>query len=107
MLRTGKEIRFRFGSSEDKADTASRTCLPAGRDSQEWKIIYLQVLIVLKSSHPLRPVGRLSAAGCRPDTLNIKVAVPIERPKLLQTYLPHIKIQKNGIYGAFVPVDAN
>ncbi len=35
------------------ADTASRTCLPAGRaeasqnlfdDSQEWKIIYLQVL---------------------------------------------------------------
>ena len=26
------------------AEAASRTCLPAGRDSQEWKIIYLQVL---------------------------------------------------------------
>jgi len=25
LLRTGKEIRFRFGSSEDKADTASRS----------------------------------------------------------------------------------
>jgi hypothetical protein len=25
VLRTGKEIRFRFGSSEDKADTASRS----------------------------------------------------------------------------------
>ncbi len=25
QLRTGKEIRFRFGSSEDKADTASRS----------------------------------------------------------------------------------
>ena len=25
MVRTGKEIRFRFGSSEDKADTASRS----------------------------------------------------------------------------------
>ncbi len=24
-LRTGKEIRFRFGSSEDKADTTSRS----------------------------------------------------------------------------------
>ncbi len=24
QLRTGKEIRFRFGSSEDKADTAGR-----------------------------------------------------------------------------------
>ncbi len=24
-VRTGKEIRFRFGSSEDKADTASRS----------------------------------------------------------------------------------
>ena len=46
FLRTGKEIRFRFWLSEDKADTASRTCLPAGRAaaSQKWKIIYLQVL---------------------------------------------------------------
>ena len=26
------------------ADTAGRICLPVGRDSQEWKIIYLQVL---------------------------------------------------------------
>jgi hypothetical protein len=45
-IRTGKEIKFRFGSSEDKADTASRTCLPAGRAAagQKWKIIYLQVL---------------------------------------------------------------
>ncbi len=59
-LRTGKEIRFRFWMSEDKAgkeakrrpgsqsfaDTAGRTCLPAGRAaaSKEWKIIYLQVL---------------------------------------------------------------
>jgi hypothetical protein len=25
LLRTGKEIRFRFGSSEDKAGTASRS----------------------------------------------------------------------------------
>ena len=61
-LGTGKEIRFRFGSSEDKADTASRTCLLAGRaaasqnlsdDSQEWRIIYLQVLrrLVNPSAH--------------------------------------------------------
>ena len=58
MLRNGKEIRFRFGSSEDKGWQGSKTqaywlvvrvlltppAAAAAAASQKWKIIYLQVL---------------------------------------------------------------
>jgi hypothetical protein len=45
-------VRGPKGKGSNGADTASRTCLPAGRApaSQKWKIIYLQVLRV--QDHP-------------------------------------------------------
>ena len=98
---SGEKVRQRRIQNESFQATGCKSILSGSRTSDFFS------LIVFKSSHPWGPVGRLNAAGCGPDTLNIEVAVPIERPKLLQIYLPHIKIQKDGIYGALVPVDAN
>jgi hypothetical protein len=52
ILRTGKEIRFRFGSSEDKADTASRSrSQPKMENNLFTSPNYLWITQVLKVSH--------------------------------------------------------
>jgi len=44
-------VRGPKGKGSNGADTASRTCLPAGSAAagQKWKIIYLQVLKVMQN----------------------------------------------------------
>jgi hypothetical protein len=37
-------------------------------------------LVILKASHPFRPIIRLDTTSLRPGTMNIEIFVPIQRP---------------------------
>jgi len=61
-------------------------------------------LVILKPSHPRRPVLRLDSAGHGPGTGRIKLPTPLQRPQLFKAHLPDRPIKKDSIDMTVVPV---
>ena len=49
----------------------------------------LAFLVVLKSSHPLRPVFRLHTAGFGPAVGRVVQPMPFQHPQLFKAYFPY------------------
>lgn len=64
--------------------------------------------VILKASHPFRPVFGVDAAGLGPDVGRAELAMPPECPQFLKPDLPdRTAIQKKAVYIAVMPVDAD
>lgn len=61
-------------------------------------------LVVFKASHPLRPVARLNTAGNGPGSMDVVVAMPIQRPQFLEIDFPDGPIQEGAVDRRAVPV---
>jgi len=61
-------------------------------------------LVVLKLSHPLRPVFGLHASGSRPGIRHVPLEMPLERPKLFDPDFSNRPIQEQAVYIPVVPV---
>ena len=79
---------------------SSRRCRAIGR--QNGKLFRAWSLVVRVASHPLRPGLGANAAGFRPGTSCIKLAMPLECPQFLDAYLPDREIQETDIDGPLV-----
>jgi len=62
--------------------------------------------VVLKTSHPLRPVIGQDAASLGPEAPGVKVRMPFQRPQLLDADLAHGPVHEQGVDKPAVAVDA-
>jgi len=62
--------------------------------------------LILESSHPLRPVDTIGAAGAGPWAVRVKAGVPFEGPKRLDPHLADRPIHKEAVDEAPVSGDA-
>ena len=63
--------------------------------------------VILKPSHPRRPVFGLHTSGDGPGAGRVKFRVPLERPILLYAHLPHRPVQKEHVNAATVTIQAD
>jgi len=63
--------------------------------------------VVFNTSHPLRPILRLHRAGFGPGARRIELAMPLQRPQLLESHSPRGPIQEEAVSPPVMPVDTD